>query len=208
MTHCPKRPLLLPLTFILLAAGWARGGEVEVAPFFGLQYGGALVAPSGGKVRIDVGPQYGATLDVAFAQRWSIELLYARQETEVASTPRIGLAVERYMAGAREEKEVGRGRFLGVALIGLTRVVPDGLGADERFTVAVGLGVRWPLTPRLGLRADARGYYAIVSSGSGTACLNGSCLLVFGSSGVWQGDITAGLTWTFGGQKAGPPPRQ
>jgi len=197
MTHRPAGPLVLPLAFILLAAGSARAGEVEVAPFFGLQYGGSLVAPSGRKVAIDVGPQYGATLDVPFAQRWSIELLYARQETEVASSPRIGLAVERYMAGVREEKEVGRGRFLGVGLLGLTRVVPDGLGADERFTVALGLGLRWPLSPRLGLRVDARGYYAIVSSGGGTACVNGSCLLVFGGSGVWQGDITAGLAWTF-----------
>jgi hypothetical protein len=197
MTRRPAGPLLLPLAFILLAAGSARAGEVEVAPFFGLQYGGFLVAPSGRKVAIDVGPQYGATLDVAIAQGWSIELLYARQETEAASTPRIGLAVERYLAGVQQEKEVGRGRFLGVALFGLTRVVPDGLGADERFTVALGLGLKWPLTKHLGLRVDARGYYAIVSSGGGTACVNGSCLFVFGSSGVWQGDITAGLAWTF-----------
>ena len=70
------------------------------------------------------------------------------------------------MAGAREEKEVGRARFLGVALLGLTCVLPDGLRADERFTVALGLGLRWPLTKHLGLRADARGYYAIVSSGA------------------------------------------
>jgi len=197
MTHRPAGSLLLPLACILLAAGSARAGDVEVAPFFGLQYGGSLVAPAGHKVAIDVGPQYGATLDVAITQRWSIELLYARQETEGASTLRIGLAVERYMAGVGEEKQLGRGRFLGVALLGLTRVVPDGLGADERFTVALGLGLGWPLTPRLGLRVDARGYYAFVSSGGGTACVNGSCLLVFGSSGVWQGDITAGLSWTF-----------
>lgn len=197
MTSPPAGPLLLPLAVILLAAAGARAGDVELAPFFGLQYGGSLVAPSGRTVAIDVGPQYGATLDVGFAQGWSIELLYARQETEAATTPRIGLSVERYLAGVRQEKDVGRGRFLGVALLGLTRVVPNGLGADERFTVALGLGLRWPLTRHLGLRADARGYYAMVSSGGGTACVNGSCLLVFGSSGVWQGDITAGLTWTF-----------
>ena len=197
MTSRHAGPLLLPLAFILLAAGSARGGDVEVAPFFGLQYGGTLGAPEGRTVAIDVGPQYGATLDVAFAQRWSIELLYARQETEAASTPRIGLAVERYMAGVREEKEVGRGRFHGVGLLGLTRAVADGVGADERFTVALGLGLRWPLTRHLGLRVDARGYYAIVSSGGGSACVNGSCLLVFGGSGVWQGDFTAGLGWTF-----------
>jgi hypothetical protein len=197
MTSRRGLPLLLPLALPLLSHAHARAGEVQLAPFAGVQYGGSLVTASGRTVGIDVGLQYGATLDVAVARSWSVELLFARQQTELASAPWLGLAVERYMAGAREEKEVGRGRFMGVALVGLTRVLPDGLGADERFTVALGLGMRWPLTKRLGVRADARGYYAVVSSGGGSACVNGSCLLLFGSSGVWQGDLTAGLVWTF-----------
>jgi hypothetical protein len=189
--------LLLPLAFLVLAGASAHAGDIEIAPFLGLQYGGSLATPSGGKVAIDAGLQYGATLDVAFARSWSFEVLVARQETELASAPGLGLAVERYMAGVREEKELGRARFHGVGLLGLTRVVPNGLGADERFTVALGLGVRWPLTRHLGGRADVRGYYAIVSSGGGSACIDGSCVLVFGSSGVWQGDLTAALVWTF-----------
>jgi len=201
MTTCRARAHLLLLAFALLPHAHARAGEVQIAPFAGMQYGGSLVTASGLKVGIDVGLQYGATLDVEVARSWSVELLFARQETQLASAPRLGLAVERYMAGAREEKEVGRGRFMGVALVGLTRVLPDGLGADERFTVALGLGMRWPLTKRLGVRAEARGYYAVVSSGGATACVNGSCLLLFGSSGVWQGDLTAGLVWTFGARR-------
>lgn len=197
MTRRPAAATLLPFAFLLLPAASAGAGDLEIAPFFGLQYGGSLGTPSGRTAAIDVGLQYGATLDVAIAPRWSVELLFARQQTEAATSPRIGLAVERYLAGVREEKEVGRGRFHGVALLGLTRIVPDGLSADERFTVGLGLGFRWPLARRLGLRADARGYYALVSGGGGTACVNGSCLLVFGSSGVWQGDLTAALTWTL-----------
>jgi hypothetical protein len=88
-----------------------------------------------------------------------------------------------------------------VSPVGLTRVLPEGLGADERFTFALGLGIRWPLTQQLGVRADARGYYAVVSSGGATACVNGACLLLFGSSGVWQGDLTAGVVWTFGARQ-------
>lgn len=192
----PRRHFLA-LGFLLLSGASAGAADVELAPFAGVQYGGALATPSGRKVGIDAGLQYGATLDVRVARSWSVEALFARQETELTSAPRLGLAVERYMIGAREEKEVGRGRFHGVALVGLTRVLPEGLGADERFTVAIGLGFRWPLTRRLGLRTDARGYYAVVSSGGGSACVDGSCLLVFGSSGVWQGDLTGALVWTF-----------
>jgi hypothetical protein len=49
----------------------------------------------------------------------------------------------------------------------------------------------------LGLRADVHGYYAVVTAGAGTACVSGSCLYVFGSSGIWQGDVTAALEFRF-----------
>jgi len=192
------RQILRPLAFLLMTGASVRAGEVELAPFLGVQYGGALATPTGGKVAIDIGLQWGATLDVGFARSWSAELLFARQETKLAGAPHLGLAVERYLAGVREEKQLGRARFHGTGFVGLTRVLPDGLGADERFTMALGLGLRWPLTRRLGVRADARGYYALVSSGGGTVCIDASCLVVFGGSGVWQGDLTAAFVWTFG----------
>ena len=184
------------LPLFLAARVWA--GEVEVTPFFGLQYGGYLDYPSGQRVGMEPGMQYGGAVDVGFTGSWSVEVLFARQETEAAGSPRVGLAVERYLAGVREEKDVGRARFLGVALLGLTRLVPEGLGgADEFFTVALGLGVRTSLSRRFGLRADVRAYYAVVSSGGATGCVNGNCLLLFGGSGIWQGDVTAGLVVAF-----------
>lgn len=196
--------VLLLASFPLLSGAWVRAGEVELAPLVGLQYGGAVATPTGRTVGIDVGLQYGATLDVEIAASWSAELLFARQETQFAGATPLGLVVERYMAGAREEKVLGRGRFHGTGLIGMTRVVAEGAAADERFSLALGLGLQWPLTRRLGVRADARGYYALVSSGGGTACVNGACLFVFGGSGVWQGDVTVGLAWTFGAPPRGP----
>ena len=180
-----------------VAAGSARAADVEIAPFIGFQYGGALeCCPSGRRAAIDVGLQFGGTVDVGFGSRFGLELLYARQETELVSAPRIGLAVERYMAGIREEKEVGRARFLGVFLIGMTRVVPDGFHADERFTMAAGLGMRLPLSRHFGIRGDVRAYYAVVTSGGTLACVNGGCLFAYAGSGVWQGDVTAALVWT------------
>ena len=66
-----------------------------------------------------------------------------------------------------------------------------------RFTVAPGLGASVSLSPRVGLRADVRAYYAIISFAGGTACVNSSCLYVFGGTGVWQGDLTAALQFRF-----------
>jgi hypothetical protein len=201
MRLSPARQILLIVVAILFPASVRAGaGDVEIAPFAGLQYGGSFnSAATGRHVSFGAGLQYGGTVDVGINENWDVELLYARQSTDLSSLPRIDLTIERYMAGVREEKGDGPARFLGVFLLGLTRFAPglDGSDADERFTAALGLGVRAPLSPRFGLRADARAYYTVVTSGGGTACVNGACLFVFGSSGILQGDVTAAMVFTF-----------
>jgi hypothetical protein len=188
----------IPAALLLLAAPGVRAGEVALAPFVGVQFGGALDSVASGRASIATGLQYGANLDIAIGgEGWGADVLFARQESELASVPRVGIAVERYLAGVREEKGDERFRFRGVFLIGATRFVLDGLGSDVRFTGALGLGASVALSPRVGLRADARAYYAVVSFTGGSACVNGSCVYAFGGTGVWQGDVTAGLEFRF-----------
>jgi hypothetical protein len=193
-----RRAQSLLFLVLLLAAAGARAGDVALAPFVGFQYGGGFDSAFG-RASIDIGLQYGAVLDVPIGgDRWGAEVLFARQETELSGVPSRDVAVERYMAGVREEKEVGdRFRFRGVFLVGATRFVLAGLGSDVRFTGAIGLGMRMRLGQSFGLRADVRGYYAVVSLSGGSACVDGSCLFLFGGSGVWQGDVTAGLELRF-----------
>ena len=195
-----RRALLfaLPAALVLSSTASARAGDVRLEPFVGIQFGGAFHAVGSGRASIGVGLQYGATLDVAIGgERWGALAFFARQDSELEGGPRLGVAVERYMAGVREEKGDGRFRFRGIFLLGATRFALDGLGSDVRFTVAPGLGASVSLSPRLALRTDVRAYYAVISSAGGTACVNYSCLYVFGSTGVWQGDLTAGLQFRF-----------
>ena len=188
----------LPAALVLLSPASALAGNVTLEPFVGIQYGGAFHAVGSGRASIGVGLQYGATLDVAIGgERWGAQAFFARQDSELASVPRLGVAVERYMAGVREEKGDGHFRFRGVFLLGATRFALDGLGSDVRFTVALGLGGSVSLSPRVALRADARAYYAVISFSGGTACVSGSCLYVYGGTGVWPGALTAGLELRF-----------
>jgi hypothetical protein len=197
VTRRRARPLLLA-AMVVLAPASAPAGDVALEPFVGVQYGGAFHSESGRRAEIGIGLQYGANLDIPFEEgRWGIDLLFARQESELEDVPRLGIAIERYMVGVREEKGDGRFRFRGNFYLGATRFALAGLGSDVRFTGAIGLGASYAVSPRLGLRADARAYYAVVSFSGGTACVNGSCLYVFGGSGVWQGDVTAGLQLRF-----------
>ncbi len=197
MVTRPAKRLLLLAAIVLSPAAGARAGDVSIAPFVGFQYGGALHSAVSGRASIGVGLQYGATLDIPFGDRWGVDFLFARQESELRSVPRVGFAAERYMGGIREEKGDGRFRFRGNFFLGATRFAQDGRGSDVRFTGAIGLGTSLALTPHVALRADARAYYTVASFAGGSACINGSCLYAFAGSGVWQGDVTAGLELTF-----------
>jgi len=192
---------LLATAAFLGAVGPATAQQVEVAPFAGVQFGGSFESPAAGAYAIGTGPVFGGTVDIAIAPSWRVELLYSRQATELSNplqAARFDLKVERYMVGIEEEKG-DRARFFGVFLLGVTRFVPGfgGYDSDERFTLGLSLGVKTSLSRRLGLRAEARGFFVNVSSYGATVCSNGTCLFHLNASGLWQGDVTAGVTLAF-----------
>jgi hypothetical protein len=195
----PSRRLACALLALSTCGVPAVAGDVQVAPFVGLQYGGSLGSVSGG-YSVGAGLAYGGTVDVDLGESWGLEFMYSRQETELsrASAPRFDLTVERYMAGVREEKGEGPWRLVGVFLVGATRFAPgfSGFGSDTRFTASLGLGGKFFLSKRFGLRAEARGYYVVVESGGAALC-SGSCVFFYSSSGLWQGDVTAGVILAF-----------
>jgi hypothetical protein len=186
MAQTPARP----------ANEQAEWGAVQLNPFAGIQFGGAVTSASGRRSSFGAGLDYGGTLDIRLADSWRVELLYSRQETEFAGP--FEATVERLMAGVVEERGDGPSRFFGVALLGATRFVPgfSGLASESLFTIGLGLGVKHLFSDHIGVRAEVRGFYAITESGGGLFC-SGGCLFTFTSNGLWQGDVTAGLVLDF-----------
>ncbi len=173
-----------------------QGRQVQVSAFGGFQFGGAVYDLGGRRASFGTGFAYGGTVDVRFAESWSVEVLYSRQTTELAGP--VDATIERYMAGVVEEHDHGRTKFFGVALMGATRFVPgfSGYGQSALFTIGVGLGVKHFVSDRFALRAEARGFYAITQSGGGLFC-SGGCLFTFSGSGLSQGDLSAGVSVGF-----------
>jgi len=175
--------------------------KVELAPFAGLGYGGSFYSASGRPAYIGADVAYGATLNLAIADNWRVEALYSRQPTDVTQGggPGFDLTVERYMAGIVEEKGEEPTRFFGSFLLGATRFDPGfgGYHSDVRFTAALTLGIKRYFSKKVGFRAEARGFFVVVESGAGALCTNGSCIFAYSGSGLWQGDVTAGLTIGF-----------
>ena len=190
------RHLLLAFTALLWARG-AAAGDVEVTPFGGFQFSGYGVSggyggsPASAGTTLGTGFYFGATADMAVTPGWRVGLLYSRQQDT-------GFAVERYLVSVQEGRGEERNRFFGVGLIGATRFDPrrPGSGSLARFTVGMGLGGLTYLTPRLALRAEARGFF-VDSPSSGTLLCNGGCVFLFSAYGVWQGDLSAGITLRF-----------
>lgn len=188
-----------------LLATRLAAGEVQLAPFAGLQFGGRLYSPVyGATFSLRAAADFGATLDLSLDETWRVELLYSRQETELRSRssrrPAFPQAVERYMAGIQEEQEsVGPVRLFGIALMGATRLVP-GLSdtqSELRFAAALGLGAKVLASRRVGARFEARVFYTVADAGSAVYCRDGECLFRFAGSGSWQGDVTAALVLRF-----------
>lgn len=197
-----------PWTGILLAAAGlaardARAQTVQLAPFAGYQFGGSFQSPAlNTNFSLGSSLDYGGTMDISVSKSWRVELLYSRQPTEIGvtgGTTSFDLTVERYMAGVMEEQGKGRSRFYGLALAGVTRFVPglSGFDTDSRFTLGVGLGLKHFFSDHIGLRAEVRGFYTFTETEGGVFCAQGTCLFLFGGSGLWQGDVNGGIILAF-----------
>jgi hypothetical protein len=194
------RSVAAVLVFALLGFGVdAKAQTAEVAALCGIGFGGSLASPvSGESMDIESGLVYGGAISTPLSRTWRIEGLFLRQESRVSGErPGTDIDLERYLAGFQEELPWGKTRAFGTFLIGATRFVPAGSDDEWWFTVGLGLGVKTRLTPRVGLRFEARGYYTPVSGRGATVCGVGGCVLAYSVSGMFQGDITAGVLFGF-----------
>ena len=102
---------------VLIGARGASGGDVELAPFAGVQFPGSVTSVAGGRpVSLGIGLDYGATADIELVPGWRAELMYSRQTTEISGhpdVPSLGLKMERYLLGIQEEKGEPPLRFFG-----------------------------------------------------------------------------------------------
>jgi len=187
---------------LLLGAAPARAQSVQITPFVGYAFGGSVRDTVLEESRsFDAALAYGGSLNFSISPTWRFELLYSRQPTKLANGlgPSLDVTIERYLGGFQEEKGEGNVRWFGTVWFGATRFVPGPGGFDSatKFSAAVGLGVKTFPVKNVGLRFEARGFYTLVKGEGGAFCANGTCLFAFSGTGLWQGDVSAGLILAF-----------
>lgn len=92
---------------------------------------------------------------------------------------------------------IGEGLYV-VGGLGVSRMDPglDGLVAETRPSMNLGLGWMYPLGSNLALRIEGRGYFTLLRGSGGLFCSGGCTLQVRGDS-LSQGEILLGLSARF-----------
>ena len=135
-----------------------------------------------------------------------VELLYNRQDSDFTfrQPPQpaqdvAGAAVEYWHFGGLYGVPYGKLVPFASMTVGATRVVYEGSAYDDTWKMSfiLGGGVKAYLNPRLGLRAQARLPFTLVSGGIALGCGSGGCTTTIGGTGVFQFDVSGGAFLRF-----------
>jgi hypothetical protein len=208
---------LHPLTALIFAAlpSAARSQTIEITPVVGYRFGGSVEAASGSgsgsqssvELEVDDAAAFGVQLGYRIGEG-EIELLYARQETQLQTAalftgaPVFDLALETWQIGGSYlfgDDDARARPFVAVGL-GLTRLLPEpsGLSDETRFSASFGAGVKLWLGRHFGIRLEGRGFFTVLDSDSRTFCGSASgCVIHTTGSELSQAEARAGLILRF-----------
>ena len=196
---------LLAMPSIALADGDYRW---ELTPHVSYAFGGNLSTSNGtpvsGEVELSNELGLGLMFDIPLTNNLQVELLLNIHENDLSFRNSL---FERSTGFAKMDvtylhvgllAQFGRREVTPYFVVsgGLTRLDPSlpGVGADDRFSLSVGGGVKMFVLPFLGVRLEARGFWTDVDSVSGP-CSGASCIDY--RDYLSQGEATAGVIFAW-----------
>lgn len=212
-----RRPPLLPVAALALAsivlagAGPAdarAGGQFELAPFGSYHFGGnfEVFDFEFGEIDFELGDSagYGVTLGIPISRSFSVEILAARQPTELTIDE--GLFAQDFVLGDIDvdllhggilwQGSVGQAKPFFVAGLGLARLEPDlpELDSETLPSFNLGGGIKTFFTPNFGLRFEGRLLVIALDEEDGR---DFRCCRRDDSSTITQGMAAVGLIFAF-----------
>lgn len=182
----------------------AQTTQFAITPFYGYSFGGEVKdINTGTKYSFADGPAFGLCLDYAPPDAFGwYELLWSHQDSSLNfqgnnGLGKVDLMIDVIQIGGVAEFGTQRFRKYVSAHVGATHYSFDGYGDDTRFSFGIGAGVKAYLTKNLYLRAEVRGYCAVVDAEGGFIYANGVTVASFRGSTLWQGQVSIGCGITF-----------
>jgi opacity protein-like surface antigen len=175
--------LLFPLLALLALLPTPARADlgVELTPFAGFRFGGGFTDNATGlDLDVDEGESFGLILGVPATPDTQYELFYSFQKTSLqgeglfANDPLFDLDIHYLHIGGTYLFPGERVRpFIGGGL-GLTLFSPDGPGLDSEvyFSFSLGVGAKIPLSKRVGLRLEGRGFLTILPDETDIFCVS------------------------------------
>ena len=195
-------------------AGRDRPLTFEVGAFGGVVIGGHFRQPDAAAVATGTGTTvslvdhgaYALTADLRADEGSQYELFYSREPTGLRGTAAVPLAkvtVEYlHLGGTVLLDDQPLLKPYAVGGLGVTRLTPDQVGnTDTRFSVSLGLGLRWPVTRHFSVRLEGKGLVTFLSDNTSVFCRSGQTGLLCNIRGdgraFIQGEFLAGAAFAF-----------
>lgn len=184
----------------------ADNRHVQVVPYGGYRaFGGFEDATTGASRDLASAPSFGLAVDLPWdSGRW-VQAWYSRQSTDVdTGDGHLDVDVEYlHFGGTVDLEPKGDWEPYFSAGIGATRFSPSLAGLDEltRFSGSLAWGIRRPLSERVTLRFELRGYITLMDSDTAVFCESvggsGACTIVVKGSTLLQGEALVGVAFGF-----------
>lgn len=198
----------LYILLILLSGSpgaWARDSHFEIIPTFGFRAGGIFLDPvENGTLVLDESMAYGLTIDMDYDATGQLQLLWSHQPSELNTDSTtengFGLNIDYLHFGgtyswARDEKF----KPYVAASVGATYFQPSDSGYNDalRFSMALGLGFKYFITPRIGLMLEGRGYGTFMGGSGAIFCGGGGCQVAIYQELFVQFEGRTGIVFRF-----------
>lgn len=178
--------------------------RIELTPYVGYR-GGGHWRDAMGDAEIEYGTSYGFVFNYRATYKTQWELSYGHHGTDLEFSDGSTDGVDfdfLHVGGTYVMSEERLAPFLALT-VGATRITPDdGTVSDETyFSGSLGLGLRYELTPTLGLRLEGRLSGLFGKSNSLVFCDTGTleevCFLSGDGGVIPQFEVLTGLTFKF-----------
>lgn len=170
------------LALLLLVPAPTRADwGVEITPFAGFRFGGSFEDNTTGlELDVDEGESFGLIIDVRADHETEYELFYSVQKTQLqgeglfAGEPLFDLDIHYLHIGGTYLFPGERANPFIAGGLGLTYFSPDGPGLDSEvyFSLSLGCGAKVPISKRVGLRFEARGFLTILPDDTDIFCVS------------------------------------
>jgi len=191
----------LLLLSLLTASAW--GQPLELTVLGGYQFGGSVSSTST-RLFLNSGPNVAVRLDIPMRQNFDLELYYLRQFSTADTEQSLGnretlwdVGVNYFQIGPIYElNDQGSVRPFGMITGGVAWFDPqeEGVSGTTMFAWTAALGLRAPVSNRIGLRLQGSFLMPIVLSTGGIFCRTGDCSIGLSSgTSILQGEVSGGL---------------